>query len=87
MFFKKIFQGNHGNHSGKAPYAIHANDWDRNVQKPVIRSSICTGEKVAGFKSLATGKFEDIMLIRDDKDMQEFLRLYGIQEEEVTTEW
>ena len=33
---------------------------------PVIRASICTGEKVAGFKDRTTGKFEDLMLIRNE---------------------
>ena len=28
--------------------------YDRNSQKPVIRSSICTGEKVAGFQDIRT---------------------------------
>ena len=54
---------------------------------PVIRSSICTGEKTAGFKNLETGRFEDIMLIRQEKDLQEFLDLYGISKEEIRTEY
>ena len=61
--------------------------FDRKNQKPVIRSSICTGEQVAGFKDLRTGKFTDIMLVRDHKDMEEFTRKYGISREEVTREW
>ena len=36
---------------------------------PVIRSSICTGEQVAGFKDLTSGKFEELMLLRDDRDL------------------
>ena len=31
--------------------------YDRETQKPVIRASICTGEKAAGFQDLRTGKF------------------------------
>ena len=61
--------------------------FDRENQKPVIRSSICTGEQVAGFKDLHTGKFTDIMLIRDHKDMEEFTRKYGISREEISREW
>ncbi len=61
--------------------------FDREKQIPVIRSSICTGEKTAGFKNLETGKFEDVMLIRQEKDMQEFLELYGISAEEIKTEY
>lgn len=61
--------------------------FDRKNQKPVIRSSICTGEQVAGFKDIRTGKFTDIMLVRDHKDMEEFTRKYGISREEITREW
>ena len=42
---------------------------------PVIRSSICTGEQVAGFKDLSSGKFEERVLLRDDRDLQEFLQI------------
>lgn len=54
--------------------------YDRENQKPVIRCSICTGEQVAGFKDVHTGKFTDIMLIRDEKDLQDFKSKYGITE-------
>ena len=43
--------------------------FDRSRQIPVIRSSICTGEKTAGFKDMDTGKFEDICCIRSDRDL------------------
>lgn len=39
------------------------NFYDREHLKPVIRASICTGEQVAGFKDLRTGKIEEVMLI------------------------
>ena len=32
--------------------------YDREHMKPVIRASICTGEEVAGFKDIRTGKIE-----------------------------
>ncbi len=54
--------------------------YDKENQKPVIRCSICTGEQVAGFKDVHTGKFKDMMLIRDEKDLQSFKDLYGITE-------
>lgn len=54
--------------------------YDKESQKPVIRCSICTGEQVAGFKDLHTGKFTDIMLIRNEKDFEEFKKMYGITE-------
>ncbi len=45
---------------------------------PVIRCSICTGEKVAGFKNKTTGKIEEVMLIEDEFDLQKFRTRYGI---------
>lgn len=64
-----------------------AGSYDKENQKPVIRSSICTGEKVAGFKDVHTGKFMEVMVIRRDRDMEEFLDRYGISEEEIKKEW
>lgn len=61
--------------------------YDKENQKPVIRASICTGEQVAGFKDVHTGKFTEVMLIRGSRDMDEFLEKYGISAEEVTKEW
>ena len=46
-----------------------------------------TGAKVAGFKDEATGKFEDLMLIRRDEDLREFMTLYHVKEEEIRKEW
>lgn len=66
---------------------VHKESYDKQNQKPVIRSSICTGEKVAGFKDIHTGKFADVMLIRNDGDMNTFLSKYDISPEEVTKEW
>lgn len=54
---------------------------------PVIRSSICTGEQVAGFKDAISGKFEELMLLRDDKDFAEFLQCYQVEESEIKREW
>lgn len=44
----------------------------------VIRSSICTGEKVAGFKDKRDGRFTEVMLIRTPKDEQEFKERYNV---------
>ncbi|MCM1288803.1 MAG: aspartate dehydrogenase [Clostridium sp.] len=54
--------------------------YDKENLRPVIRSSICTGERVAGFKDIRTGKFKDIMLIRNDRDLKSFMDTYGISE-------
>lgn len=61
--------------------------YDRDNLKPVIRSSICTGEKVAGFQNIHTRRFTDVMLIRSPGDLEEFRRLYHIGEDEISTEY
>ncbi len=61
--------------------------FDKTGKIPVIRSSICTGEKVAGFKDEANGKFTEIMCIKSEADMQEFLEEYGLKKSDVKREW
>ena len=46
--------------------------------KPVIRCSICTGEMAAGFKETATGRFEEVMLIRADRGLARVEKEYGV---------
>ena len=48
-------------------------------QAAVIRSSICTGEKVAGFKDLEGGHFTEVMLIRSKQDEERFKAIYGLK--------
>ena len=67
----------------KPPAAVY----DKGGKIPVIRSSICTGEQVAGFKDPVSGKFQELMLIRDERDFQEFLRQYQVEEAEIKREW
>ena len=64
-----------------------APDFDRTGKQPVIRASICTGEKVAGYRDTATGRFTELVLIRNDADLERFLREYGFQKEELRYEW
>ena len=52
--------------------------YDPEKEKPIIRASICTSEKVAGFKDLKTGSFREVMLIREQRDLEQFKREYGI---------
>lgn len=54
--------------------------YNKETQIPVIKCSICTGEQVAGFKDIHTGKFEEIMLIRDKKDLELFKATYEVDE-------
>lgn len=67
--------------------AAERKEYDRENEIPVIRSSICTGEQIAGFKNKNTGAFRDIMCIRSEADRQKFLTEYGIKAEEVRKEW
>lgn len=55
--------------------------YDDKIQKPVIKASICNGEQVAGFKDIHTGKFEEVMLIRNSEDLEKFKTMYDIQRE------
>ena len=55
--------------------------YDKENKKPVVKSSICNGEQVAGFKDIRTGKMEEIMLIKNKADLETFKAMYGITEE------
>lgn len=72
---KSIFSAKKTKHESGFPA-----DYDRTLYKPVLKCSICTGEQVAGFKNLTTGKFEEVMLIRNEKELAMFKERYGISE-------
>ena len=59
--------------------------YDPQTQYAVIRSSICTGEKVAGFKNKKNGQFTEVMVIRTPEDEERFRRIFGL--ESVKTEY
>ena len=69
MFGKK-------NHTPTATY-------DREKFQPALKTSICTGERVAGLIDLETRKFRDICLIRSDRELAAFCRQYGVTEDEL----
>ena len=58
-----------------------AGTYDPETKKPMIKASICNGEQVAGFKDLKTGAFEEVMLIRNGAELEEFKTRYGISGE------
>ena len=60
---------------GKRPSGLR---YDETVKTPAIRSSICTGEQVAGFRDGETGRFEEAMLLRTPEDLEQFKQRYGI---------
>ena len=54
--------------------------FDPNKQCAVVRCSICTGEKVAGFKSLEDGSITEVMLIKNDDDLKRFKKIYHLDD-------
>ena len=60
-------------------------EYDSDKQYAVIRSSICTGEKVAGFKNYSDGHFTEVMLIKSSKDEEIFRETYHL--ESIKTEY
>lgn len=70
----------------KSKKTVHGADFDKTGKKPVIRASICTGEKVAGFRD-ESGHVEELMLITGDKDLEDFMRTYGVREDEIEKVW
>lgn len=53
--------------------------YDKENQEPVLRCSICTGEKTAGFRDLKSGKFTEVTLIRTDEELLGFMEEYGLE--------
>ena len=69
---------------GKTPYYERylSEDipFDPDKQTAVVRCSICTGEQIAGFKNKEDGHFTEVMLIRNDADLEKFKEIYKIAE-------
>ena len=61
--------------------------FDQTGKTPVLRTSICTGEQTAGFRDEVTGKFYDIMLVRSNADLREFLETYGVSQDQLQREY
>ncbi len=68
---KSLFQPGQWTPPGIVPF-------DPEKQYAVIRCSICTGEKVAGFKNKADGRFTEVMLIRSPREEQQFREMYHL---------
>lgn len=58
---------------------VQKSSYDTENQIPILKCSICNGEQVAGFKDIHTGKFEEIMFIKDNADLEAFKQRYGIE--------
>lgn len=76
LFFKKKDQEG-GTGAGRS----FAKTYDKEKTKPAIRCSICTGEQVAGFRDRISGHFEEVALIHNEQELEEFRRRYGIEGE------
>ena len=55
--------------------------YDKENKKPVIIASLCNGDQFAGFKNIHTGKIEEVMLIKNQADLDAFKKMYGIDGE------
>lgn len=56
-------------------------------QKPVLCMSVCTGEKVFGFRDIATGHVTEVACVRSEREYQALLARYGLRAEDVKREW
>ena len=64
------------------PVSKQTYEYNPEKEKPVIHASICNGEQVAGFKNSETGEFHEVMFIRDNRDLDEFMKTYGLEQVE-----
>lgn len=58
------------------------NDESDIVRQYVIRKSICTGERVAGYLD-ENGRFNDIVLINGDADLNAFCKKYKVDKSKI----
>ena len=70
-----------GAQSGTIQEKTVTKTYDKENKKPVIKASICNGEQVVGFKDIHTGKIEEVMLIKNQADLDAFKKMYGIDGE------
>ena len=66
------------NFGGSRESRFEVKKFDPEKEYAVVRSSICTGEKVAGFKDKTNGHFTEVMLIRSKQDEQTFKETYHV---------
>lgn len=57
--------------------------YDAEKEYPVVKTSICTGERVVGFQDRVTRQFRDHSLIRSDAELLDFCRRCGVKPEEL----
>lgn len=63
---------------GKKKELVPTVEFNSETQRAVLKCSICNGEQVAGFKDKVTGQFTEVSLIRNGKELDEFMEKYGL---------
>ena len=63
---------------GKKKVSTPAIEYDSETMRPILKCSICNGEQVAGFKEKSSGKFIEVMLIKNGKDLDTFMEMYDL---------
>lgn len=53
--------------------------------EPLLRQSICTGERTACVRQRATGRVREVQLIRDQRDLEEFCAACGAEPGDLKT--
>ena len=72
-------------HKKTQPVQSTVPDFPPERYEPVLRSSICTGEKTACMRERESGKLREVMLIRTDADLDAFCRMYGLNKDSIKT--
>lgn len=70
---------------GSSKPSEEAIPYDPETEEPVIRASICTGEREAGLRSKKSGEFIPFMLIKDERELRQFAERCGVQVEDIET--
>lgn len=66
---------------------IQPKSYDKVNKVPILKCSVCTGETVAGFKDINTNNFEDVMLVKSGKDLEDFAAMYGLRADQIKKEY
>ena len=54
--------------------------FDPEPQEPVVRRSICTGEMTVGLLDRRSGRFSELMLVRNQQELKEVCRQLGVED-------
>ena len=54
--------------------------YDPELQEPALRRSICTGEMTVGLLDRRSGRFSELMLVRNQQELKEVCRQLGVED-------